>query len=185
MKPLLLSLILALALVLAWQWRAWPPPEPNRSAPAPAPAPAAPSDALSPVQQDPDLTNADLFPERLPGDYLSVIERPLFQPERRPPPDEPESEPEPEEEFVELGPVDLVAIMIAAPHSPTAWLQAADLGPKAERFRLGDEFKGWRISAIEPHWVELERQDRTERLLLHDFSGPPEQPQPRPSSSRR
>lgn len=176
MKPLLLSLILALALVLAWQWHAWPPPEPSAS----APAPAAPSEALARNQDDPDLTDAELFSERMPGDYLSVIERPLFQPERRPPPDEPEAEPEAEEEeVVELGPVDVIAIMIAAPHSPSVWLQSADLGPKAKRFRIGDEYQGWRVSAIEPHWVELERQDQTERLLLQDFSAPPAQPQPR------
>jgi hypothetical protein len=97
------------------------------------------------------------------------------------------------EEAVELVGVDVMAILIAEPHVPSVWLLDRRQAPSAQRYRLGDDYQGWRISAIEPDSIEFRRQGRSERLPLHDFSAaaspaqrsrPPGRPS-RTSSSRR
>lgn len=169
MKRVLIGLCAVLLLVWTWQWRGWPP-----GAPSPPPAPVdgeASAEGLNP----PALTPGELGEDRLPGDYLTVAERPLFRPDRRPPPEQPEvdAEAEPQAEPSELKGVDVVAILIAAPGPASVWLRAPDLGPAAQRFRLGDDFQGWEIAQIMPEFVQLKGQGRTERLPLMDFTAPP------------
>lgn len=191
MKRLLLGLCGILALGVAWQWRAWPPQPPDRT-----PATAPPAAGVAPATDGRASQLEALQEERLPSDYLSVAERPLFQPERRPPQDEPEPAPAPaQQQAVELTGVDVMAILIAEPGVPSVWLLDKRQAPTAQRYRLGDEFQGWRISAIEPEAVQLQRQGRSEQLPLLDFNAPappngqppPRRAQPhrRPSPRRR
>jgi len=166
MKPVLLVLAAGLGLVLFLQWRNWPPPPPVPPAPVAVELP------------DPVPTNDVTLEPPLPReDYAGIIERPLFLPDRRPPPEEPELEPEaPEpEEFSDLGGMTLTAVMITP--QLVAALVRTPANPQLQRLRIGHELEGWTVVGIEPDRLLLERQGVTDELLLRNYaSGAPSTP---------
>jgi general secretion pathway protein N len=164
-KALLGGLALLLVGVLALQWRGW---SADALVPAPPAAPAAAaSDGAAPVSADGLLLEAP--PKE---DYASVVERPLFLPDRRPPPDEPEAEPIAEpEQLTELDGLDLTAVVIT-PTVVSAWVRDPQ-APELARLRLGDDFSGWTVKTIEPARLVLERQGETHELHLRDYAKAP------------
>ena len=163
--------------VLYWQWRDWSP-----DVPAPSPSPAA--EAL-PGVSEPPLAGELLAPPPPKEDYASVIERPLFLPDRRPPPDEPEQEDEAEPEtLTELDGMDLTAVVIT-PTTVSAWIRRPN-EREIQRLRLGDDFEGWVVKTIEPDRVVLERQGETDQLVLRDYTKASAMaPPPRMPAARR
>lgn len=179
MKPMLFVLSLLLAGVLTLQWRGWAP-DGGLPAPPPAPANAAGGTEVGPTDVDP------MALEPPPKEaYASVTERPLFLPERRPPPDEPEDGPVVEDEpLPELDGVDLTAVVIT-PAVVSAWVRSAD-AKGVKRLRLGEDFQGWTVKTIEPARLVLERQGETNELPLRDYANaPPPIPPTRLPPSRR
>jgi general secretion pathway protein N len=165
MKAVLGGLALLLFGVLALQWRGWSPDA--AVPPPPAASPSAASSGAAPPSADGLVLEAP--PQE---DYASVVERPLFLPERRPPPDEPEDEAVPEpEELTELDRFDLTAIVIT-PTVVSAWVRDPQ-APELARLRLGDDFVGWTVKTIEPAKLVLERQGETHELHLRDYANAP------------
>lgn len=165
MKIAMSSFAVFLIGVLAWQWRAWPPAEPA--------APEAPADALAPIAAPAGPASGELLPPPPPKEeYLSVKERPLFLPDRRPPPEEEPAEEAPTapEVAAELDQLDLNAVLIT-PALVSAWVRAPSQA-ELVRLRLGDEFQGWTVQQIEPSRVVLERQGSQGALELRDYSKP-------------
>jgi general secretion pathway protein N len=166
MKLLLAVVALTLGGVLALQWRGW---EPETALPETLAEPAA----TRPAGTD-EPTESRVTDTASPGreEYTAVVERPLFLPTRRPPPEEEEPEPEPEpEQLTELDGVDLAAVIIT-PDQVTAWLRPPG-AQKAEKLGIGEEFLGWKIKTIEPALVVLERQGDINEIPLRDFDNAP------------
>lgn len=165
MKGLLSLMALLLGGVLALQWHDW---RPASALPALSAEPASPRiETEAPEQRS--ATDAELLPR---DEYAEVVERPLFLPDRRPPPppdvDEPEAEPP---QTTELDGVDLTAVIIT-PEEVSAWLRAPGES-KLQKRLLGEEFLGWTVKTIEPALVVLERQDETDEIHLRDYSNAP------------
>ena len=166
MKALLLALAALLGGVLALEWHGWSaeqalpaaPAAPGRTGPAgDTPSRELAADALEPPPKE---------------DYASVVERPLFLPERRPPPPEEAEEPTAEEApLTELTGVDLTAVVIT-PAVVSAWVRSPG-DDELKRLRLGDDFEGWTVKAIAPDELVLERQGETNRLSLRDYANAP------------
>jgi hypothetical protein len=179
MKAVLLGMAALLAGVLALEWQGWAP-DAGLPAPPPARAPAAGADAAAAADVDPFALEPPPKEE-----YASVVERPLFLPERRPPPDEPEEETVAEEEpLTELDGVDLTAVVIT-PALVSAWVRGGG-DNEVKRLRLGDDFLGWTVKTIEPARLVLERQGETDELPLRDYANapPPIPPTRLPPSGR-
>jgi general secretion pathway protein N len=165
MKPLLMALALLLGAVVALQWYGW-----AADATLPSPPPASASAAGSGETDNAGLPELALEPPPQ-EDYASVVERPLFLPERRPPPEE-EEEPMAEEAPVtELDGVDLTAVVIT-PAVVSAWVRSPG-NAELQRLRLGDDFLGWTVKTIQPDELVLERQGETNRLSLRDYENAP------------
>lgn len=174
MKLLIAAITLLLVTLLLLQWRDWPPPLPE--------PPGTPSQA--------ELPNGAARPkgtlEPLPPleEYASIIERPLFLPDRRPPeeaPDQPDVAPP--EEPTDLAGVDLNAVMITS-KVISAWLRAPS-SQELVRLRIGDDFEGWTVSRIEPDRLVLERQGEVDELLLRDYANAPPPIPPTPRAAPR
>jgi len=105
--------------------------------------------------------------------YASVIERPLFRPQRKPPEEEPEEEtPAPEvPEARDLAGFDLSAVVIT-PGVVSAWVRDPN-AQELKRLRLGDELAGWSVKDILSDRLVLERQGEHDELILRDFSQMP------------
>jgi hypothetical protein len=165
MKPVLLGLVLVLGTLLAIQWQSWAPNAALPPPPVPQPAAAGDggqgADPLDPFALEPPPKS----------EYASVVERPLFLPERRPPPDEPEEEPVAEEPMTELDGVDLTAVVIT-PAVVSAWVSGPQ-SKEVKRLRLGDDYLGWTVKTIEPARLVLERQGETDELPLRDYTNAP------------
>jgi hypothetical protein len=164
-KLVLLIFGLGLGAVLLLQWRDWPP-----QVPVP---PVAEGDADLAFQAAPEADTLELMPLPPREEYASVIERPLFLPDRRPPPDEPAmpTDDEPPEDLTELDGMDLSAVVIT-PSSVSAWVRAPQ-GRELVRLRLGDDFEGWTVTGIEPERLLLERQGEADELVLRDYQNAP------------
>jgi general secretion pathway protein N len=179
MRLILIAMIALLALAAVLQWRDWPPTLPA--------VPAAGSLDLPELPEQPSFTLDD---ERARDDYLSVVERPLFLPDRRPP-----QSPAPVDNMAdgaevpadeELTGVDVNAILINTEARRSVWLVDPSQGNELIRKRLGDDFKGWVIKDIEADRVRFERQGRIETLDLLDFSASSQRRLPvRPNSTSR
>jgi hypothetical protein len=165
MKPVLFGLALVLGTLLAIQWQSWAPNAALPPPPVPQPAAAGDggqaADPLDPFALEPPPKS----------EYASVVERPLFLPERRPPPDEPEEEPVAEEPMTELDGVDLTAVVIT-PAVVSAWVSGPQ-SKEVKRLRLGDDYLGWTVKTIEPARLVLERQGETDELPLRDYTNAP------------
>jgi hypothetical protein len=175
MKRLLLGFVLVLAAILLFQWRDWRLELPGALAP----------DAVPEVE----MASAPASPEAAPmprpeEDYIAVLERPLFLPERRPPEDEPVEEPADEDlaaEVADLARLDVTATLILSPTEASVWVRDPDQ-PELVRLRLGDDYEGWTVAKIEGDRILMERQGMQETLDLLDFSrggsGPRQLPRP-------
>jgi hypothetical protein len=158
---------LLLAGVLAYQWADWPPPSPSeRDVQAASPDGGG-------VQDPRDDLLKRLEPLEDHDAYASVIERPLFRPERKPPePESADEEPAPEPtEPEDLAALDLSAVVIT-PGLMSAWVRDSK-AQELKRVRLGDELAGWAVKDILNDRVVLERQGERNELILRDFSKMP------------
>lgn len=179
MRPALLFAVLLAGSLVAWQWRGWPPQVPT---PPPAGDVTDAAEAAAGVPEAEDL----LSPPPPIEDYASIAERPLFLPDRRPPPDEPEEDGEaPPTEETDLAGTDLVSVVIT-PAVVSAWIRKPQERGTI-RLRLGDGYEGWTVQSIEPGELVLERQGEISRLELRDYTNapPPIPPTPLPAKSRR
>jgi hypothetical protein len=186
MKALLAIAVALLGILLYLQWKDWPPGSPRIGRDGEVPAGAADTSATEP---DP---RARLAPLEAKETYASVSERTLFRPQRKPP--EPAAaDSEAEADTAETGSLeglDLSAVVIA-PGTTQAWV--SDPAQGLQRLRPGDVYQGWAVKDITPDAVVLERQGKTNTLLLRDFSQasspaipapPPAPPRPTPMGQR-
>ena len=175
---LALSLVsLVLLGVLYLQWRDWPPDLPE------APQEPAAGDAQQTQDEAPSADDL-LAPLPPKEDYASVMERPLFLPDRRPPPEDPEQDDETlPETLTELDGMDLTAVVIT-PSTVSAWVRRPNQR-ETQRLRLGDDFEGWTVKTIEPDRLVLERQGETDQLILRDYANAPAFAPPPPTPVAR
>ncbi|MBP6582367.1 MAG: hypothetical protein KA204_02675 [Chromatiaceae bacterium] len=175
MKRLLFIALVGLSLLLVLQWRDWPPQR-NIS------RPDTPGDTLQPPGERRDNPLAQLPSPVEKQDYVSVTERPLFLPGRRPPEETPESEDQGAQKEVEpltaLDAMDLNAVIIT-PDGAVAWVSTPN-SPKPQKVRIGDEFEGWKVKAITPDNVEVQGLATTDSLILRNYGqgGQPAQNRP-------
>lgn len=168
MKTLLLAAAALVVGLLVLQWRDWPPgvPEapdtPTRDAALESIPEAADAGALAPMPRSPE-------------EYASIVERPLFLSERRPPPEQPEEggmeEDLDDEEVGDLSKVDLHATLILSPERASVWFRDPS-EPELVRLRLGEDYLGWTLAEIEDDRVRFERQGTTETVDLYEFNQP-------------
>lgn len=159
-RLLLIVLALLFGALTAWQWRDWPR-EPTTVAVA-----GATSGDVTHASADEILAELPL-PEG-PEPFASIVERPLFRPDRRPEPPADEPEQAETDAPTELARLDLTGIMIT-PDGASAWVRE-DSAPQARRLRIGDEIGGWALVEILPDRIRLERQGEADALLLRDYS---------------
>ena len=161
--PLLVALILLA--ILTFQWIGWPPSTPWS---APSSAPAAATSTAQPAQPD---WLAQLEAPDARDNYVSIVERPLFRPDRKPePPADEATSPPVSEGATELTVFDLNAVLIT-PDIVSAWVQDP-AQPKLRRLRIGDDLQGWSVTDIQEDRVLLERQGQQDALILRDYSKP-------------
>ncbi|EXJ17106.1 hypothetical protein [Imhoffiella purpurea] len=155
--------------ILVLQWRSWPPPASEPSEGESRVPVAAPDSSTS---TDPSLIDRLSYLDDKEH-YAIVMERPLFRPDRRPlPPDDPESEaPSGPDMSLELGNLDLTAVLIT-PSLTSAWIKDP-AQPKLQRLRIGDDYAGWSVREIQEDRVLLERQGERHALILRDYSKTP------------
>ncbi len=164
MKRLLYTTLLGLGVLLVLQWRDWPPS--RMFSPS-----ALPGDILQPVEEEEYNPLAHLPPLVEKQDYVSVIDRPLFLPGRRPPEGTPEAEIEaPQEEGEPLTAVDSMDLnaIIITPDGAVAWVRTPN-SPKPQKIRIGDEFEGWKVKAITTDNVEVEGKTNSDWLFLRNY----------------
>jgi len=177
-KRLFAACALILVGVLYVQWRSWPPAPPQAAAAQQGNAPAAIPGNQVPAPED------LLLPPPPKEDYASIVERPLFLPDRRPPPDEPEEqEPAGPEGPSDLDGTDLTAVIIT-PAAVSAWVRPPK-SKETERLRLGDDFQGWTVKTIEADRLVFERQGETNEVILRDYAHSPPTVPPRTPITRR
>lgn len=168
-------IVLALLGLLILQWKDWPPPSsPGELAANPAAGNGAP----------PPDPLAALQPPAERDSYATIVERPLFRPDRKPEPP-PDAIPETADDAgtrVELEQLDLTGVMIA-PSAISAWVR--DPGqPKLLRLRIGDEIQGWAVRDVLDDRILLERQGEEYALILRDYSKAPPMAPPMPIPRR-
>lgn len=161
--PVLIALVLLAGLTL--QWLDWPPPMPVVES---ANAPGGNPSVVSSTQPD-LLARLDTLDTR--DNYVSIVERPLFRPDRKPEPmsDEPAGTLGPEAS-AELSAFDLNAVLITS-EIVSAWVQDPTQ-LKLRRLRIGDDLRGWSVTDIQEDRVLLERQGQQDALILRDYSKP-------------
>jgi general secretion pathway protein N len=179
-KRFLALAAVGLGALLYLQWSDWPP-----STPAPPTAP--PAAAIQPATGE--NTAAGLKPLDDKEEYAEVKERPMFRPDRRRQTDDPEdAAAAPPEAPGELNGMDLTGIVIS-PTVSTAWVKdPAQALPV--RLRRGETLVGWTVQDIETDRLVLERQGKTDTLILRDFnkpgaSAPPPAAQRPPAAGQR
>jgi general secretion pathway protein N len=176
MKAMLAGISVFLGAVLLLQWKDWPPS-------APSPPEPRPADALVAPAQQPEAGANDFVLSPSREEYAAVTERPLFLPERRPPPEGPDMDEEVgPEELTELDGTDLTAVVIT-PSVVSGWVRSP-AGQEVQRLRLGDNFEGWTVKTIEPGRMVFERQGEINELILRDYENAPAAT-PRPAGPMR
>jgi hypothetical protein len=175
MKMLLVLAAALLGGLLVLQWKDWPP-GPSQMAPngtAPAAATDTSATELNPLAQ--------LAPLDAKETYASISEHTLFRPQRKP--QEPAAaEPSGESDTAEAGTLeglDLNAVVMA-PGTIQAWVSDPTQG--LQRLRPGELYQGWAVKEITPDTLVLERQGKSNTLVLRDFSqaSPPAAAAPAP-----
>ena len=175
MRLMLGWIALALMGMLVLEWSDW------------SPAPSMPS--VEPSERPGQVDAADepglsemLLPPVSRDDYVSVIERPLFLPDRRPPPDEPDEEPTEDEVPADLDRLDLSAVLIT-PSLVSAWVRSPTEN-ELMHLRIGMELEGWTVDDIQRDKLVLKRQGETHELTLRDYENPPPPIAPTPNPQR-
>lgn len=161
--PRLLALMLGAVLFL--QWQDWPRPLSR----AGLDEPLAPGSGV--LEQTDQEAKHRLQPAVPKESYTSITERPMFRPDRRPPPEQtelPAEEGPRPEETASIEGMDLNAVIIT-PTLATAWVKDPSQ-PKTRQLRVGDDLGGWAVQAILPDRVLLERQGERNTLILRDYS---------------
>ena len=162
-------LVAGLFAVLFYQWHDWS----QASAVAAYLKPAA-------VQTSgPDVATGPLPSVDAPGpldDFMEVIERPLFNKDRRPPPEEAETV---QEAVVTGRPQVQLSGIVATQGTYKAHIRP----PKGETLivAVGDDYEGWQVAEIMADRIILLRDGRREEF---DLRPPPEPPPVRPSKAR-
>ncbi len=113
------------------------------------------------------------------ADYAGITERPLFSPDRRPPPQEPEPV-RPAAVAKPLKGLDLMAIMIT-PRRSVALVREAGTG-ESERLLPGDKIRGWTVKSVEKGRLRLVSGSKTGVLELREF---PEHAAPQPKAGKK
>lgn len=167
----------ALAGLLLLQWLNWPPP------PSTAGLETTPTKTVDTADPSADPA-ARLKPPDDRESYASVLERPIFRPDRKPePPDDLPEDTAPSSDKTALDAMDLTAVLIT-PTLVSAWVDEPGK-QKLQRLRIGDDFAGWQVREIRDDRVLLERQGETYPLILRDYSKkPPDKKSPAPVSRR-
>jgi general secretion pathway protein N len=172
------ALLLTLVLVLFFQWKDWPPGPSRVGLDEPRSADVG-------VTLDSELNPAEHLTPSDPKDaHASVIDRPLFRPERRPPDPELASQEGTTEPDLatSLEGMDLSAVIIT-PSLVSAWVMDPSQ-PRPRRLRIGDDLEGWSVQTILPDRVLLERQGVQDALILRDYSKISSSDRPRPLPRR-
>jgi general secretion pathway protein N len=168
MSRLVLSLTaILLSALLAYQWSDWSEKPTSEG----LPLASGPDSGSAQDPRDDLLERLEPMEDR--EAYASVIDRPLFRPQRKPPEEEPDEVAPTAEapEARDLAGFDLSAVVIT-PGVVSAWVRdpsAQDL----KRLRLGDELAGWSVKDILSDRLVMERQGERDELLLRDFSQMP------------
>ncbi len=158
-------LILLLAGLLWFQW-ALAPVQPPSVRIRPAPLPAA-----APVASAGDWRLGD------PGAYRVIGRHTLFRPDRRPPAQDGAAAPA-SQGPQEVEGLDLVAVVITAA-GREAWVRdgkAKDL----LRLKVGAKVRGWRVKAVRPAEIVLERGGKEARIPLLQYPDRVEPPPAKP-----
>jgi general secretion pathway protein N len=177
LRWVLVGLAALLAAVVGLEWLDWPPTPPQGAAPPPTSS-GTPAGAKTakPGEGVPPLEDKD--------QYAVVMERPLFLPDRRPPPEEPE---EPEAKKPEIDPdlskVSLTAVLLT-PKDTSAWVEDPE-EKVLVRLHLGDELHGWTVKEILGDRLVLVRQGDTDTLVLRDYKNRPQPGRNLPARPRR
>jgi hypothetical protein len=180
LKRLLIIALMGLSLLLVLQWRDWPPERLISR-------PDTPGDSPQPTGEKRDNPLAQLPPPVEKQDYVSVTERPLFLPGRRPPEETPESEDQGAQKEVEpltaLDAMDLNAVIIT-PDGAVAWVSTPN-SPKPQKVRIGDELEGWKVKAITSDNVEVQGLASTDSLVLRNYGQGGQPPRTNPLARRQ
>lgn len=137
---------------------------------SPVPIPSVPSEAASARVADPAVSPSD------EADYAALVDRPLFQPSRRP----------------GQAPPDVVPDVVAAPPlpAPSGSLVGVVIGPqrtvaivrtdgRSAILAEGDTIAGWQVRRVMRDQVQLERDGQVaEWYFVQRHDGEPAQAQP-------
>lgn len=113
----------------------------------------------------PDSPPDDITTAMAPGDRRDFLERPVFMPQRTRPSEAADDAAEPAAPVVQTPRVTLIGLTQRGANR-AALLR--DDGGKLSWAYEGMAVEGWRIAAIAPAGVKLERKGQTVELALHD-----------------
>jgi general secretion pathway protein N len=129
--------------------------------------------ALPPIEpvdlaagQGRELVLPDVPPAAI-RDLVAALEYPLFSRTRQPPPDAPEPVIAPAAEHVDAK---LAGVLTTGAEKVAILFSRGSRN--AQRLREGDLFQGWRVVEIDDASVRLERDGKTDVLVL-DYTGEP------------
>lgn len=169
-QRLLLLLNFGLALALAWLWvdetgqpriQTWVPPAPL------APGGTGATSAAPPTAADP--VN--------PAQYMAVLDRPMFAPDRRPPPPPDEAPPPPAPDPL----ANFTLYGVYGSGEQGGMLAKSD--GRLRRIRIGESLGEWGLQSVQGRQVTLARADETRTLtLIHIYGERPKTDAP-PSTS--
>ncbi len=159
-RQILLLASLLLALALAWLWVGldgslrgvrWQPPAAHKPD----------FSSLVPALPIPPAATLDQF--------VATLDRPLFSPNRRPPP------PAPEKDTQTAQPDPLANIRLhGVISSPSGGSVIATFDGKAQRVRINESIGSWRLAQLQGRDVTLERAGETRVLQLSHARAPTE-----------
>ena len=133
----------------------------------PPPGPVATAGGTPPLDALPEETAFVMPPEQ---SFAAILERPLFSPTRRPPPEGIASAAGP----VPTLKIDVVGIVISEQEQFALIL--TENSKEVVRLSAGDEFQGWTLEEIEPERVTFRRGEIEEQIELSFDRPPPVQP---------
>ncbi len=142
---------------------------------APPPGPVAAAGGAPPLDALPEETVFVMPPEQ---SFAAILERPLFSPTRRPPPEGIASVAGP----VPTLKIDVVGIVISEQEQFALIL--TENSKEIVRLIVGDEFQGWTLEDIEPERVTFRRGEIEEQIGL-SFDRPPPVQTKRSARERR
>ncbi len=175
MRWMTIGLMVCLMAVLAWQWLRWEPATAQTIS-----AVSVANGDLVAMEPLPDAASL-LTPLPPKETYQVVKERPLFLPDRRPPPErEIELVPEEPLDTSALDGMQLTAVIISTPDAKPVALVKPRGKDQVVRLQSGDEYVGWKVTAVDADMVTFSASDTIRQLVLRDYqnSAPPSPPRP-------